>query len=68
MTKTADLTPKIQMNDGVIRSYIVGAGEDENTISEAFGISRKQLLEYNRLSSSTNLKPGDEIMIPHVVK
>lgn len=68
MIKTADLTPKIVNDDGVIRSYIVSAGEDENTISEAFGITRKQLLEYNRLNSSTNLKPGDEIMIPRVVK
>lgn len=65
---TDEVKPKPPIEDGVIRSYIVSAGEDENTISEAFGISKKQLLEYNRLSSSTNLKPGDEIMIPHPAK
>lgn len=68
MTKPDETKPKTVTDDGIIRSYIVSAGEDENTISEAFGITKKQLLEYNRLSGSTNLKPGDEIMIPHVVK
>ncbi len=65
---TNEVKPKAVVEDGVIRSYIVSAGEDENTISEAFGISKKQLLDYNRLSGSTNLKPGDEIMIPHPAK
>ncbi|CAN5752061.1 hypothetical protein BH11VER1_BH11VER1_34310 [soil metagenome] len=68
VAKPDEAKPKPLVDDGVIRSYIVSAGEDENTISEAFGISKKQLLEYNRLSSSTNLKPGDEIMIPHPAK
>jgi LysM repeat protein len=54
--------------DGAIRSYIVSAGEDENTICDAFGISKKVLFEYNHLSSTTKLKPGDEIAIPRVSK
>ncbi|MEY4482681.1 MAG: hypothetical protein RL693_133 [Verrucomicrobiota bacterium] len=68
ITKDTESKPKTVVDDGVIRSYIVSAGEDENTISEAFGITKKQLLEYNRLSNSTNLKTGDEIMIPRAVK
>jgi hypothetical protein len=52
--------------DGVIRSYIVSAGEDENTICDAFGISKQTLFSYNRLSATTKLKPGDEIAIPRV--
>jgi LysM repeat protein len=55
-------------SDGVIRSYIVSAGENENTICEAFGISKQTLFEYNRLSPSAKLKPGDEIAIPRVAK
>lgn len=52
--------------DGTIRSYIVSAGEDENTICDAFGITKQQLYDYNRLSPNTRLKPGDEIAIPKV--
>ncbi|MEZ0387636.1 MAG: LysM peptidoglycan-binding domain-containing protein [Verrucomicrobium sp.] len=55
-------------SDGVIRSYIVSDGESESTISEAFGISKEQLYEYNRLPATARLKPGDEIMIPRVAK
>lgn len=68
VTKPEMAKPETAVEDGVILSYIVSAGEDENTISEAFGITKKQLLEYNRLSNSTNLKPGDEIMIPRAVR
>jgi hypothetical protein len=46
----------------------VSAGENENTICEAFGISKQALFDYNRLSSTTKLKPGDEIAIPRVAK
>lgn len=52
--------------DGTIRSYIISNGEDENTVCEAFGITKQQLFEYNRLSPGTKLKPGDEIAIPRV--
>ncbi|WP_075088885.1 LysM peptidoglycan-binding domain-containing protein [Verrucomicrobium spinosum] len=55
-------------SDGVIRSYIVSDGESEGTICEAFGISKEQLYEYNRLPASARLKAGDEIMIPRVAK
>jgi hypothetical protein len=54
--------------DGVIRSYIVSEGETEATICEAFGISKEQLYEYNRLPATARLKAGDEIMIPRVAK
>lgn len=55
-------------NDGVIRSYIVSDGESEGSICEAFGISKEQLYEYNRLPATARLKAGDEIMIPRVAK
>lgn len=55
-------------SDGVIRSYIVSDGESEGTICEAFGISKEQLYEYNRLPATARLKSGDEIMIPRVAK
>lgn len=55
-------------DDGTIRSYIVSAGEDENSICEAFGISKQQLYDHNRLAPTTRLKPGDEIAIPRVAK
>lgn len=68
-TKPAGGTPPNTVgNDGTIRSYIVSAGEDESTICEAFGISKQQLYEYNRLAPGTRLKPGDEIAIPRVAK
>jgi LysM repeat protein len=60
--------PNTVAGDGTIRSYIVSAGENENTICEAFGISKKVLFDYNRLSTTTKLKPGDEIAIPRVAK
>jgi hypothetical protein len=46
----------------------VSAGEDENTICEAFGISKQALFSYNHLSATTKLKPGDEIAIPRVAR
>jgi LysM repeat protein len=46
------------------KGYIVSAGEDIGTICDAFGISRQQLLEYNRLPANARLKTGDQIMIP----
>jgi LysM repeat protein len=49
---------------GVIPSYIVSAGEDIATICDAFGITRQQLLDYNRLPANARLKTGDHIMIP----
>lgn len=54
--------------DGTIRSYIVSDGENENTICDAFGITKQQLYDYNRLSPTTKLKAGDEITIPRVAK
>ncbi len=53
-------------NDGTIRSYIVSSGENEATICDAFGITKQQLYDYNRLSPNTKLKAGDEIAIPKV--
>lgn len=53
-------------SDGTIRSYIISNGEDENTVCDAFGITKQQLFEYNRLPPGTRLKPGDEIAIPRV--
>lgn len=50
--------------DGAVRSYIVSATENAESICEAFGITKQQLFEYNRMPMSTKLKPGDEIMIP----
>jgi LysM repeat protein len=49
---------------GFIPSYTVSAGEDIATICDAFGITRQQLLEYNRLPANARLKTGDHIMIP----
>jgi len=49
---------------GTVQSYVVSAGENEHTIAEAFGITRQQLFDYNRLDNSTSLRAGDEIMIP----
>lgn len=49
---------------GPVQSYVVSAGENEHTIAEAFGISKQQLFDYNRLDNSTSLRAGDEIMIP----
>lgn len=60
--------PNTVGSDGAIRSYIVSAGENENTICEAFGISKQTLFDYNRLAATTKLKPGDEIAIPRVSK
>jgi LysM repeat protein len=60
--------PNTVGSDGAIRSYIVSAGEDENTICEAFGISKQALFSYNHLSATTKLKPGDEIAIPRVAR
>ncbi|MEZ0277310.1 MAG: LysM peptidoglycan-binding domain-containing protein, partial [Roseimicrobium sp.] len=58
--------PKPQTKDkgGSVPAYIVSAGEDIGTICDAFGISRQQLLEYNRLPANARLKTGDQIMIP----
>ncbi|MFZ4766859.1 MAG: LysM peptidoglycan-binding domain-containing protein [Roseimicrobium sp.] len=53
-------------SNGTIPSYIVSDGENETTICDAFGISKQQLYEYNRLSPETKLKVGDEIAIPRV--
>jgi LysM repeat protein len=64
----ASTPPNTVAKDGTIRSYIVSAGENENTICEAFGISNQVLFDYNRLSSTAKLKPGDEIAIPRVAK
>ena len=64
----ASTPPNTVAGDGTIRSYIVSAGENENTICEAFGISKQVLFDYNRLSSTAKLKPGDEIAIPRVAK
>ncbi len=63
---TSPQPPKQQTKgkEGSIPSYIVSAGEDIATICDAFGISRQQLLEYNRLPANARLKTGDEIMIP----
>jgi LysM repeat protein len=63
---TANVPANTMSSDGAIRSYIVSAGEDENTICEAFGISKKALFDHNRLAATTKLKPGDEIAIPRV--
>ena len=46
----------------------MSAGENENTICEAFGISKQTLFDYNRLAATTKLKPGDEIAIPRVAR
>ncbi|TLD68933.1 LysM peptidoglycan-binding domain-containing protein [Phragmitibacter flavus] len=54
--------------DGSIRSYIVSHGETDETICEAFGITKKELFEHNKLSQGTQLRPGDEIMIPATTK
>jgi LysM repeat protein len=64
----ASTPPNTVTGDGTIRSYIVSAGEDENSICEAFGISKQTLFDYNRLAATTKLKPGDEIAIPRVAK
>jgi LysM repeat protein len=64
----ASTAPNTVAGDGTIRSYIVSAGENENTICEAFGISKQVLFDYNRLAATTKLKPGDEIAIPRVAK
>ena len=63
---TTPAPPVTVGTDGTIRSYIISNGEDENTVCEAFGITKQQLFEYNRLSPGTKLKPGDEIAIPRV--
>lgn len=60
--------PNTVGDDGTIRSYIVSAGENENTICDAFGITKQQLYDYNRLAPTTKLKAGDEIAIPRVAK
>lgn len=54
--------------DGSVRSYIISAGETEETICEAFGISKKELFEHNKLPLGAKLRPGDEIMIPATTK
>jgi hypothetical protein len=64
----AGTPPNTVAGDGTIRSYIVSAGENENTICEAFGISKQALFDYNHLTATTKLKPGDEIAIPRVAK
>ncbi|HSI61999.1 MAG TPA: LysM peptidoglycan-binding domain-containing protein [Candidatus Saccharimonadia bacterium] len=63
---TSPQPPKQQTKDksGSVPAYIVSAGEDIGTICDAFGISRQQLLEYNRLPANARLKTGDQIMIP----
>ena len=47
-----------------MQSYVVSAGENEQTIAETLGISKQQLYSYNRLDSTSSLRPGDEIMVP----
>jgi LysM repeat protein len=60
--------PLLVAEDGSIRSYIVSHGETDETICEAFGITKKELYEHNKLSQGTQLRPGDEIMIPATTK
>lgn len=55
-------------SDGSVRSYIVNKNETENDICEYFGITKQELFEYNRLSQGSQLRPGDEIMIPPTTK
>lgn len=45
-------------------TYTVSATETAETISEAYNISKKRLLEYNRMTPNAKLKPGDVIKIP----
>jgi len=54
--------------DGSIVSYTISFGETEETICEAFGITKKELFEYNKLGQGAKLRPGDEIMIPPTTK
>lgn len=67
-TSAADPEPEpstgSREKQGVIPSYTVSAGEDIATICDAFGITRQQLLDYNRLPANARLKTGDHIMIP----
>ncbi len=44
--------------------YVVKDGENENTIAQAFGVSKQVLYRHNRLEPGTRLRAGDEIMIP----
>lgn len=62
--KTPAPAPTSANRDKYIPSYTVSAGESVTSISEAFGITPKQLLDMNRLPSNARLKAGDEIMIP----
>ena len=46
------------------RPYTVRLGDNDNTISRRFGISRRQLRRINKLQSSLELHPGLTILVP----